>query len=122
MRKRVIRLHIANIEDVGQRFVNAWKNTEARSDGAADENHLSFIGLKAYVSTLTAKRWDLLKVLNKEGPQSIRALSKLLARDYKSVHGDVGKLMELGLIIKREDGLIEAPYDRIISDIRMAAA
>jgi predicted transcriptional regulator len=122
MRKRVIRLHISNIEDVGQRFVNAWKTAESTSGGAADESHLSFIGLKAYLSTLTAKRWDLLKVLNKEGPQSIRALSKLLDRDYKSVHGDVGKLMELGLIIKRDDGLIEAPYDRIISDIRMAAA
>jgi predicted transcriptional regulator len=53
---------------------------------------------------------------------SIRALSKDLERDYKSVHGDVSKLMELGLIIKRDDGKIEAPYDRIISDIRMAAA
>ena len=30
--------------------------------------------------------------------------------------------MTLGLIVKREDGLVEAPYDRIISDIRMAAA
>jgi predicted transcriptional regulator len=122
MRKRVIRLHISNTEDVGQRFVKAWKTAEGKSGDVADENHLSFIGLKAYLSTLTAKRWDLLKVLNKEGPRSIRALSKLLDRDYKSVHGDVGKLMELGLIVKRDDGLIEAPYDRIISDVRMAAA
>jgi len=122
MRQRVIRLHISDTADVGQRFVSAWKNAEGNSGGADDETHLSFIGLKAYLSTLTARRWDLLKVLNKEGPQSIRALSKLLDRDYKSVHGDVGKLMEFGLIVKRDDGLIEAPYDRIISDIRMAAA
>lgn len=121
MRQRVIRLHISNTADVGQRFVSAWKAAESKGEVTAEE-HLSFIGFKAYLSTFTPKRWDLLKALNKEGPQSIRALSKFLGRDYKSVHGDVGKLADLGLIVKREDGLIEAPYDRIISDIRMAAA
>lgn len=122
MKKRVIRLHISNAEDVGQRFVSAWNRAERGDAVASDEDHLSFVGLKAYLSTLTPKRWELLKSLNADGPQSIRALSKLLGRDYKSVHGDVGKLMELGLIVKRDDGLIEAPYDRIISDIRLAAA
>lgn len=121
MRQRIIRLHISNAADVAQRFVSAWNAAESGVGGSADEN-ISFIGFKAYLSTFTPKRWDLLKALNKEGPQSIRALSKFLGRDYKSVHGDVSKLSELGLIVKREDGLIEAPYDRIISDIRMAAA
>ena len=65
---------------------------------------------------------QLLAYLSKQGPASIRALSKELERDYKSVHGDVTKLMELGLIVKREDGRIEAPYKRIISDWRLAAA
>jgi predicted transcriptional regulator len=121
MKQRVIRLNISTTAEAGQRFVNAWKAAETGA-GVAEESHLTFIGLKAYLSTLTAKRWDLLKALNKSGPKSIRALSKEIGRDYKSVHGDVSKLMTLGLIVKREDGLVEAPYDRIISDIRMAAA
>jgi predicted transcriptional regulator len=121
MKDRVIHLHISTVADAGQRFVQAWKKAET-AKGQASEDHLSFIGLKAYLSTLTPKRWELLTTLNKEGPSSIRALSKVLGRDYKSVHGDVGKLLELGLIVKRDDDLIEAPYDRIISDIRLAAA
>ena len=121
MKERVIHLHISTTTEVGDRFVNAWKAAEGRKAGEAGD-HVSFIGLKAFLSTLTAKRWIVLTSLNKGGPMSIRALSKELDRDYKSVHGDVSKLMELGLIRKREDGRIEAPYDRIISDIRMAAA
>jgi hypothetical protein len=30
--------------------------------------------------------------------------------------------MEIGLIEKREDGLIEAPFDKIVSEIRLKAA
>jgi predicted transcriptional regulator len=121
MKERTIRFHISSMADAGRRFVNAWEATQKKK-GDPEENNLNFIGMKAFMSTMTAKRWALLKLLNARGPLSIRALSKELERDYKSVHGDVAKLMELGLIIKRDDGKIEAPYDRIISDIRMAAA
>ena len=48
---------------------------------------------------------------------SIRALSKASGRDYKSVHQDVGKLLELGILEKDRDGRIVAPYDRIVSEI-----
>jgi hypothetical protein len=30
--------------------------------------------------------------------------------------------MEVGLIEKRDDGLIEAPFDKIVSEIRLKAA
>ena len=121
MKERVIRFHISSAADAGRRFVSAWHAAEAKK-GSTDESNLNFIGLKSFLSTMTEKRWALLKSLNADGPMSIRALSKALERDYKSVHGDVTRLMELGLIVKRDDGKIEAPYDRIISDISLAAA
>jgi predicted transcriptional regulator len=121
MTERTIHLHISSVTEAGRRFVDAWEKA-AIATGPADEDHLNFIDLKAFLSTMTAKRWALLKLLKASGPMSIRSLSKDVARDYKSVHGDVRKLMELGLIVKRDDGRIEAPYDRIVSDIRLAAA
>lgn len=121
MKERVIHFHISSAADAGRRFVSAWRGAEGKNV-STEENNLNFIGLKSFLSTMTEKRWALLKFLNTHGPMSIRALSKDLERDYKSVHGDVSKLMELGLIVKRSDDKIEAPYDRIISDIRMNAA
>jgi len=59
--------------------------------------------------------------LNEYGPSSIRKLSLILGRDYKTVYQDVRTLLELGIIQKREDGLIEAPYDRIVTDLRFTA-
>lgn len=121
MKERVLHLHIEQTTSVLERAKAAWKRAAAGST-SKDVEHLSFATFDMFNAAFTPKRWTLLRVLNASGPLSIRALSKDLERDYKSVHGDVAKLMELGLIVKREDGKIEAPYDRIVSDIRMAAA
>ena len=70
---------------------------------------------------MTPRRLETTFQLNNLGPSSIRALAKAVSCDYKSIYQDVQKLIELGLIEKREDGLIEAPYDRIVTDLRFTA-
>ncbi len=44
---------------------------------------------------------------------NIRQLAQELGRDYKNVHDDVSLLCQLGLIEKRDAGLV-APYDEIV--------
>ena len=121
MSDKILHIHIETPTETMARMLTVAKRIdkgERRSFG----NHLSFVTYEQFTAAFTEKRYELLTVLKSEGPLSIRALSKRLARDYKSVHGDVGRLMEIGLIEKREDGLIEAPYDKIISEINLKAA
>ena len=120
MTERVIHIHVENEDAFFERAKNAFKAAESGLTKKAGE-HLSFTTYEQFTAAFTEKRYELLTVLKSEGPLSIRALSKRLARDYKSVHGDVARLMEIGLIEKREDGLIEAPYDKIISEINLKA-
>ncbi len=120
MKERVLQIRIESEEELFRRLKAVARKID-KGEHHYGEN-LSFTDLDGYLATFTPKRMELLRHLSKSGPMSIRALSKELERDYKSVHGDVAKLMELSLIVKRDDGKIEAPYDRIISDIRMAAA
>ncbi len=121
MNDRVIHIHIESENAFFDRAKAAFETVQ--TGRAAKENeHLSFTTYEQFIAALSDKRMELLSVLKGLGPSSIRALSKRLARDYKSVHGDVGRLMEIGLIEKREDGLIEAPYDKIISEINLKAA
>ena len=121
MNERVIHIHIESEDSFFERAKTAFKNVEADSR-IEESQHLSFVTYEQFIAALSDKRMEMLSVLKGQGPLSIRALSKALSRDYKSVHGDVSRLMEIGLIEKREDGLIEAPYDKIVSEINLKAA
>ena len=121
MKERTLHIRIESTDELFDRARAVARKID-RGEHRNYGEHLSFTDIQTYLASLTPKRLELLAALNKGGASSIRALSKLIERDYKSVYQDVKMLMELGLIIKRDDGLIEAPYDRIISDIRMAAA
>jgi len=121
MSSRTLNVRIESFEEMMARTRAIAKRID-RGEFKNFGEHLSFTTYEQFTAAFTGKRYELLSVLKSEGPSSIRALSKRLARDYKSVHGDVGRLMEIGLIEKREDGLIEAPYDKIISEINLKAA
>ncbi|MDB5640934.1 MAG: hypothetical protein JWN07_251 [Hyphomicrobiales bacterium] len=121
MKERTLHIRIESTDELFNRARAVARKID-KGEHRTNGEHLSFTDMQTYLASLTPKRLELLAALNKSGPLSIRALSKVIERDYKSVHQDAKILMELGLIIKRDDGLIEAPYDRIISDIRMAAA
>lgn len=121
MKTRTLHIHIEDEDDFFDRAKSIMKNAAAGHATKRGE-HLSFATYEQFTSAFSEKRYELLRRLKALGPSSIRALSKDLARDYKSVHGDVQKLLELGLIEKRDDGLIDAPYDSIISEINLKAA
>ncbi len=70
---------------------------------------------------MTPGRWALLRELREKGPLSIRGLAGELGRDYKNVHTDVRRLEAVGLISRRQDGLIEVPWDIVEARLRLAA-
>ena len=78
---------------------------------------LSFDDLPLLLKTLTPARWELLEQLRKEGAASIYALAKTLGRDYKNVHTDVSRLVELGLIERRADGGLAVPWDGVRAEL-----
>ena len=97
-------------------FAAAWKT------GQASGPRISFESSEALWKTLTAKRWQLLKVLTGAGPVSIREAARRVGRDVKAVHGDVHALLNAGLLDKTEDGKIVFPYDAIHVDFMVKAA
>ena len=52
---------------------------------------------------------------------SIRVLAKVLERNYKNVHKDVRRLESIGLIGRTQDSKVEAPWDTIEAQLRLAA-
>jgi predicted transcriptional regulator len=51
---------------------------------------------------LTAKRWEVLKVMAGQGPLTIREVARRVERDVKAVHGDAHALIDAGLLERTE--------------------
>jgi predicted transcriptional regulator len=120
MTERTLHLRIESEDAFIGRARAAFK-AAAQGEDLPERDHLSFQDLSTFLSALSPKRCELLGHLHRSGPRSIRALAAATDRDYKSVHGDLAKLMELGLVAKRSDGRVEAPYDRLIAEVTFAS-
>ena len=96
MTDRKIAVHVGSLEAMGQRFIGAWNAAEAGAHGQRD--NVTFLGLSAFMAAMSPRRLDLMRHLRRAGPMSVRRLSQELRRDYKSVHGEVARLADAGLI------------------------
>ncbi len=98
-------------------FSHAWKT---RKPGKSAR--ISFAAPELLWQVLTAKRWELLKVLCGAGPVSIREAARRVERDVKAVHGDVTALLSAGVLNRAQDGGIEFPFDAVKVEFLLRAA
>ena len=83
---------------------------------------ISFASPDLLWKVLTAKRWEILKVLCGAGPISIRETARRVERDVKAVHGDTKALLEAGIVRRTADGRIEFPYQAVKVEFVLEAA
>lgn len=110
-----------SLEELGKEFSQAWKAAEQGKAPEMPVERVSFENLKALVQVLTPRRIEVLTVLHENGPLAIRALAKMLHRDYKNVHQDIQILERIGLVEETESGHVAAPFEKIIAEIKLAA-
>jgi predicted transcriptional regulator len=108
------------VDDALDRFEAAWHLATGRK-APAPLSVLSFADLPLLARTLTPARWELLKRLAKSGPQSVYALAKLLGRDYKNVHTDVARLLELNLLEKNPDRQVGVTWQAVRAELKLGA-
>lgn len=118
--KRTLKVRVGSAAAALDRFETTW-NKAARGEKVATEQVLTFSNLQLLLRTLTPARWMLLERLRAEGPLSVNELARRLQRDYKNVHGDVKRLIELGLIERRKDALVSVAWDVVRAEVRLAA-
>lgn len=81
--------------------------------GQEPDFHLSFESARMLFSELTPARLELLETLRRVGPCSVYALAKAAERNYSNVHTDVGRLEELGLVERTDEGSVSVPFDSV---------
>jgi predicted transcriptional regulator len=95
----------------------------AMKTGRAErEARISFATPELLWQVLTAKRWELLKVLSGAGPVSIREAARRVGRDVKAVHRDVTALLNAGVLSRTADGSVEFPFQVVKVEFVLQAA
>jgi len=100
-------LEVRSLKETLGDAARAMKNGRGES-----EARISFATPELLWEVLTAKRWELLKVLCGAGPVSIREAARRVGRDVKAVHGDVTVLLNAGVLTRAADGRIGFPLRR----------
>jgi len=115
---RKLNVRVSALPDALDRFEAAWHLASGRG-APAPIRVLSFADLPLLLKNLTPARWQLLARLRAEGPLSINALARRLARDYKNVHTDVTQLLRLGLIERTGASLVRVAWDAVRAELRL---
>jgi predicted transcriptional regulator len=114
---KTVTLEVRSPEDAMAGFAAAWKS------GKAEETaRIAFATPELLWQVLTAKRWELLKVLCGVGPVSIREAARRVGRDVKAVHGDVTALLNAGVLDRADGGGIVFPFDSVKVEFMLQAA
>ena len=83
---------------------------------------LNFESPGQFFGQLSEKRWDIVRATQGKGELSVRAVARMVGRDVKRVHEDVGILNALGLLERTEDGGVLCPYTSMHIDMRLKVA
>lgn len=106
-----MKVHVGSgLADASERMLDAVARFERGE--SVEENHVSFESWAALFSTLTPKRYELLRHVHQHPEKSIRSLARALDRDFRRVYDDVRALVDAGLLEADGQGL-RAEYEAV---------
>lgn len=114
---KTVTLDVRTPADSMAEFTHAWATDKPQKSA-----RISFSTPELLWRVLTAKRWELLKVLCGAGPVSIREAARRVGRDVKAVHGDVTALLNAGVLDRNDKGRIVFPYEAVKVEFLLQAA
>ena len=113
---------IIEVARKGSVFKAAREQLAGAKRGRSPEYRLSFESARMLFSELTPARLDLLNTLRGMGATSVYALAKAAGRNYSNVHADIARLVELGLVARTDDEMVEVQFDAVEIHMELARA
>lgn len=113
---------IIEVSAKGAIFAAVREQLAGAQAGGESDYRLSFESARTLFAELTPARLDLLDTLRGLGPSSVYALAKAAGRNYSNVHGDIGRLVELGLVERDGKETVQVPFDAVEIHMPLARA
>lgn len=127
MKNKKIKVGIASEQKVNLEFIRDFKaavrdfKAAVRGKKTRTQENLYFLDADTLLKTLSNQRLVLIQTLHDHPPLSIRRLASLLKRNYKNVYTDVKLLQQAGLIQSTLEHTVFVPWDKIQTEIDLAA-
>lgn len=121
MNKQNVHIGTGTLEQFGRDFIKEWKVGEQSTATEIQAERVCFMDLTTMLSTLSEKRLEILRALQRQPGVNTHKLAQQLNRDYKNVHTDVSLLKEIGLIQANDDGTLLVPFTKIHAEINLSA-
>jgi len=109
--------------------LTTWKTSQVRALRAAKrasagkpvntDYHLDFDSMTSLFSDITPARMRVIESSKQLGPLSVYALAKAMGRNYSNVHRDIGKLLELELMARDENGKVYVPWTDVVLNVSL---
>ncbi len=105
MKVKTIAINIKSADELKDDVIGLCERAEKGEylDEVKDAE-VSFASIEAVKKILTLKRIQLLKVIKRKHPKSLRELSRMLKRDIKNVAEDIKILEQVGLVSIEKEG------------------
>jgi len=81
---------------------------------------ISFTSYDTLFETLTPRVLDLIEAVRRDEPESINEAARVVDRDVKNVHGELGRLARLGIIYFEEENRRKRPvvwFDELVIEL-----
>ena len=114
---KTVTLEVCTPQQAMADFSRAWQTGKAEPNAK-----IGFATPELLWKVLTAKRWELLKILCGAGAISIRETARRVNRDVKAVHADISALISAGIVNRTEAGGVEFPYEAVKVEFFLQAA
>ena len=116
---------VVTVDSTGEFHESVTENIERLAQGGTANTPptLSFASYDDLMETLTPRALDLIEAVRRDEPASINETARLVDRDVKNVHEELGRLARLGVIVFEEDGQRKRPvvwFDELIIDLPFA--
>ena len=101
---------------------DALNRASAAFGGKRQAPRINFASAQELFSTMTAKRWDIVRAMAGAGPMSMREAARRVGRDVKGVHADLQALLKCGVVMRTASGEVIFPFGAVHVDVMVEAA
>lgn len=91
-----------------------------RGESVDSRPRISFGSYDDLMETFTPRVLDLIEAIRREEPSSINETARVVDRDVKNVHGELGRLARLGIVYFEEEGRSKRPivwFDELVIEL-----
>jgi predicted transcriptional regulator len=118
--KRILQIEVCTPQAAMEAFAETWERAE-RGEAVTPAEAIGFETLAELLAFLTPVRWELIRLVRRQGPLAVAQLPALTGRSAEDIREHLAQLSSLGILELDAEGRVSVPWDEIDLRVPLAA-